>query len=49
MTNKTKTITNPKSCRVAYTCGGRQPVICTHIGDSPNFYMYYEGEEISDH
>ena len=35
-------------CRVAYTLGNAQPVICTHIGDQPLFYMEYEDDVLDE-
>lgn len=32
-------VTAGQNCRVAYTLNNRQPVICTHIGDQPLFYL----------
>lgn len=40
--------TGPRSCRVAYTLGNYQPVVCTLIDDQPMFYMDYTGEDLDD-
>ncbi len=35
-------------CRVAYTLNNEQPVLCTHIGDQPLFYLEYEDDIVDD-
>ncbi len=37
--NPMKQVKPGQQCRVAYTLNNRQPVICTHIGDQPLFYL----------
>jgi len=37
-----------RACRVAYTLGNEQPVLCTIIGDQPLFYMDYQDEVLED-
>lgn len=43
-----KNVDAHRVCRVAYTLGNKQPVICTHIGDQPLFYMEYEDDFIDE-
>lgn len=35
-------------CKVAYTLNNEQPVLCTHIGDQPLFYLENEEDVLDD-